>query len=90
MYYDPTRRLSSYQEVSTAAFGPLGGWLAFFFTAITLVGVPVLYILLSGSNLHNVARGTSSELTFPSGSLSVQLSLLFPSYSLNRFKKSQF
>ncbi|KAG1151583.1 hypothetical protein G6F37_003048 [Rhizopus arrhizus] len=65
MYYDNTRRLSSYQEVATAAFGPIGGWLAFFFTAITLVGVPVLYILLSGSNLHNVAKGTPAELTFP-------------------------
>lgn len=65
MYYDNTRRLSSYQEVATAAFGPIGGWLAFFFTAITLVGVPVLYILLSGSNLHNIAKNTSAELTFP-------------------------
>ncbi|KAI9272528.1 transmembrane amino acid transporter protein-domain-containing protein [Sporodiniella umbellata] len=65
MYYDPTRRLDSYREVATAAFGVIGGWLAFFFTAITLVGVPVLYILLSGSNLHNVAKGTPSELTFP-------------------------
>ncbi|CEG80874.1 Putative Recombinational repair protein [Rhizopus microsporus] len=65
MYYDGTHRLSSYQEVAEAAFGPIGGWLAFFFTAITLVGVPVLYLLLSGLNLHNVAKGTSAELTFP-------------------------
>ncbi|CEJ00877.1 hypothetical protein RMCBS344292_14920 [Rhizopus microsporus] len=60
MYYDGTHRLSSYQEVAEAAFGPIGGWLAFFFTAITLVGVPVLYLLLSGLNLHNVAKGTSA------------------------------
>ncbi|KAK4521350.1 ankyrin repeat-containing protein [Mucor velutinosus] len=65
MYYDGKTRLSSYQEVATAAFGTLGGWVAFFFTAITLVGVPVLYLLLSGLNLHNVAKGSSAELTFP-------------------------
>ncbi|OBZ89732.1 Vesicular inhibitory amino acid transporter [Choanephora cucurbitarum] len=65
MYYDPKKRLSSYQEVATEAFGILGGWLAFFFTAITLIGVPVLYLLLSGLNIHNVAQGTSAELTFP-------------------------
>lgn len=65
MYYDGKNRLSSYQEVATAAFGAIGGWIAFFFTAITLVGVPVLYLLLSGLNLHNVAQGTSAELTFP-------------------------
>ncbi|KAI8382385.1 transmembrane amino acid transporter protein-domain-containing protein, partial [Blakeslea trispora] len=65
MYYDPKRRLSSYQEVATEAFGTLGGWLAFFFTAVTLIGVPVLYLLLSGLNIHNVAQGTSAELTFP-------------------------
>ncbi|KAG2233822.1 hypothetical protein INT48_005268 [Thamnidium elegans] len=65
LYYDGKTRLSSYQEVATAAFGKIGGWIAFFFTAITLVGVPVLYLLLSGLNLHNVAKGTSAELTFP-------------------------
>ncbi|KAL7321605.1 hypothetical protein PS15m_001362 [Mucor circinelloides] len=65
MYYDGKNRLSSYQEVATASFGTLGGWIAFFFTAITLVGVPVLYLLLSGLNLHNVAKGSSAELTFP-------------------------
>ncbi|KAG2190251.1 hypothetical protein INT46_006926 [Mucor plumbeus] len=65
MYYDGKTRLSSYQEVATAAFGAIGGWIAFFFTAITLVGVPVLYLLLSGLNLHNVAKGSSAELTFP-------------------------
>lgn len=65
MYYDGKTRLSSYQEVATAAFGVIGGWVAFFFTAITLVGVPVLYLLLSGLNLHNVAKGSSAELTFP-------------------------
>jgi amino acid permease len=30
-----------------------------------LIGVPVLYILLAGSNLHEVCKGTSGELTFP-------------------------
>ena len=57
--------MSSYQEVAEEAFGKIGGWLAFFFTVISLIGVPVLYILLAGSNLHSVCAGTSAELTFP-------------------------
>ncbi|KAI7902848.1 transmembrane amino acid transporter protein-domain-containing protein [Cokeromyces recurvatus] len=65
MYYHPEKRLASYQEVATEAFGKIGGWLSFFFLAITLIGVPVLYLLLSGLNIHNVAAGTSAELTFP-------------------------
>lgn len=30
-----------------------------------MIGVPVLYILLAGQNLHKVCEGTSGELTFP-------------------------
>ncbi|KAI9027214.1 transmembrane amino acid transporter protein-domain-containing protein [Phycomyces nitens] len=65
LYYNGHTRLSSYQEVAEAAFGKIGGWIAFFFTAITLIGVPVLYLLLAGQNLHTVLIGTSAELTFP-------------------------
>ncbi|KAI8331988.1 transmembrane amino acid transporter protein-domain-containing protein [Choanephora cucurbitarum] len=65
LYYNGKTRLSSYQEVAEEAFGKIGGWLAFFFTVISLIGVPVLYILLAGSNLHSVCAGTSAELTFP-------------------------
>ncbi|KAI8987699.1 transmembrane amino acid transporter protein-domain-containing protein [Mycotypha africana] len=65
MYYDGQKRLGSYQEIAEEAFGKIGGWLSFFFTSIILVGVPVLYLLLSGQNLHTVAQGTSAELTFP-------------------------
>ncbi|CEG73004.1 hypothetical protein RMATCC62417_08470 [Rhizopus microsporus] len=65
LYHNGKTRLSSYQEVAEAAFGPIGGWLSFFFTAVTLIGVPVLYLLLAGQNLHNVCKGTSAELTFP-------------------------
>jgi amino acid permease len=51
--------------VAEASFGKIGGWISFFFTAVTLIGVPVLYTLLAGQNLHSVAKGTSAELTFP-------------------------
>ncbi|KAI9025996.1 transmembrane amino acid transporter protein-domain-containing protein [Phycomyces nitens] len=63
--YSKDKRLTSYQEVAEASFGAIGGWVAFFFTAVTLVGVPVLYLLLAGQNLHSVLKGTSGELTFP-------------------------
>ncbi|KAG1151945.1 hypothetical protein G6F37_010888 [Rhizopus arrhizus] len=65
LYHNGRTRLSSYQEVAEAAFGPIGGWISFFFTAITLIGVPVLYMLLAGQNLHTVCMGTRAELTFP-------------------------
>ncbi|RCH98249.1 hypothetical protein CU098_009402 [Rhizopus stolonifer] len=65
LYYNGKTRLSSYQEVAEEAFGKVGGWVSFFFTVITLIGVPVLYILLAGSNLHSICTGTSAELTFP-------------------------
>jgi amino acid permease len=65
LYYNGHTRLSSYQEVAEAAFGKIGGWISFFFTAITLLGVPILFILLSGQNLHSICKGTAGELTFP-------------------------
>lgn len=65
LYYNGKTRLSSYQEVAEAAFGKIGGWISFFFTAVTLIGVPVLYLLLAGQNIHEAAAGTSAELTFP-------------------------
>ncbi|KAG0167601.1 hypothetical protein DFQ28_000636 [Apophysomyces sp. BC1034] len=64
MYYNGRTRLSSYQEVAEASFGVIGGWVAFFFTAVTLVGVPVLYMLLCGQNMHEVLKGTKGELNF--------------------------
>ena len=64
LYHDGRSRLSSYQEVAEAAFGKIGGWIAFFFTAITLIGVPILYVMLAGQNLHQICAGTSAELTF--------------------------
>ncbi|KAI7900887.1 transmembrane amino acid transporter protein-domain-containing protein [Cokeromyces recurvatus] len=64
LYYNGRTRLSSYQEVAEAAFGKIGGWVSFFFTAVTLLGVPVLYFLLAGQNLHSVCIGTRAELTF--------------------------
>ncbi|KAI9318730.1 transmembrane amino acid transporter protein-domain-containing protein [Dichotomocladium elegans] len=65
LYHDGKSRLSSYQEVAYAAFGWVGSWIAFFFTAVCLIGVPVLYVMLAGQNLHQICIGTSAELTFP-------------------------
>ncbi|KAJ8657674.1 hypothetical protein O0I10_006489 [Lichtheimia ornata] len=65
LYHDGQSRLSSYQEVAHAAFGVIGSWIAFFFTAITLIGVPVLWVMLAGQNLNQVCAGTSAELTMP-------------------------
>ncbi|KAI8371331.1 transmembrane amino acid transporter protein-domain-containing protein [Radiomyces spectabilis] len=65
LYYNGRTRLSSYQEVAEAAFGAIGGWLAFFFTAISLIGVPALYVMLAGQNISSMCQGTAAELTPP-------------------------
>ncbi|CAO3611726.1 unnamed protein product [Cunninghamella blakesleeana] len=63
LYHNGKTRLSSYQEIAYDAFGSIGGWISFFFTFIILIGVPVLFMMLSGANLSSICAGTSAELT---------------------------
>ncbi|KAI8074985.1 transmembrane amino acid transporter protein-domain-containing protein [Gongronella butleri] len=56
-------RLSSYKLIGATAFGPIGGWLVYFFQVWLMIGAPILYILLTGENLNLVFKGTSAELT---------------------------
>lgn len=57
------KRLYSYKEIGDAAFGPIGGWVIFFFNFIILIGASMLFFVLIGGNLHSLLAGTSGELT---------------------------
>ncbi|KAG1242085.1 hypothetical protein G6F68_016367 [Rhizopus microsporus] len=54
--------MSVYTDVATAAFGTIGGWVTFFFNAWIVLGVPVLYTVLAGSNLNQLCKGTVAEI----------------------------
>lgn len=62
LYVNGKVRLNSYKEVATTAFGPIGGWVTFFFNAWIALGAPILYMVLAGSNFNQLARGTAGEI----------------------------
>ncbi|RCH81381.1 hypothetical protein CU098_003971 [Rhizopus stolonifer] len=62
LYANGKTRLTTYKEVATTAFGTIGGWITFFFNAWILLGVPILYMVLSGSNLNQLCKGTAGEI----------------------------
>lgn len=54
LYYDGVQRLSSYQEVGRQAFGTTGLCTVWFFYATTVIGVPVMFLILAGTGLESV------------------------------------
>lgn len=62
LYANEEKRLSTYKDVATEAFGAIGGWVTFFFNAWILLGGPILYLVLAGQNLNQLCQGTSGEL----------------------------
>ena len=62
LYANGKQRLSTYKEVATSAFGWVGGWVTFFFNAWILLGAPVLYMVLAGTNLNQLCKGTAGEI----------------------------
>ncbi|CAO3690882.1 unnamed protein product [Rhizopus microsporus] len=62
LYTNGKNRLNTYKDVATAAFGSIGGWITFFFNAWIVVGVPVLYTVLAGSNFNQLCKGTAGEI----------------------------
>lgn len=57
-----TSRLPSYKDVAEDAFGPVGGWVAFFFQAWILVGTPILYLVFCAANLNDLCAGSPGEI----------------------------
>ncbi|CAO3617661.1 unnamed protein product [Mucor hiemalis] len=62
LYANDEGRLYTYKDIATAAFGPIGGWVTFFFNAWILLGAPILYMVLTGANLRQLCAGTVAEL----------------------------
>ncbi|KAG2230966.1 transmembrane amino acid transporter protein-domain-containing protein [Thamnidium elegans] len=62
LYANGKTRLTTYKEVATSAFGWIGGWVTFFFNAWILLGAPILYMVLSGTNLNQLCKGTVAEI----------------------------
>ncbi|KAF9107067.1 hypothetical protein BGX27_008882 [Mortierella sp. AM989] len=63
LYYDGRNRLREYPDVAHAAFGLPGRIIvAFFYNSIALGG-PVLYLILTGSNIHDLASSIGSDVT---------------------------
>lgn len=62
LYANGKQRLTTYKEIATASFGWIGGWVTFFFNAWILLGAPILYMVLSGTNLNQLCKGTAGEI----------------------------
>ncbi|KAI9308299.1 transmembrane amino acid transporter protein-domain-containing protein, partial [Cunninghamella echinulata] len=62
LYVVGNKRLLNYKDVATAAFGIVGGWVSFFFNAWVTLGAPILYMVLSGDNFHQLCKDTPAEL----------------------------
>ncbi|KAF9186791.1 hypothetical protein BGZ49_004146 [Haplosporangium sp. Z 27] len=54
IYYDGVHRLSSYQQVGMHAFGRVGFIAVWFFYATTVIGVPVMFLILAGTELQGL------------------------------------
>ncbi|KAG0240650.1 transmembrane amino acid transporter protein-domain-containing protein [Mortierella sp. GBAus27b] len=63
LYYDGRNRLREYPDIAHAAFGMPGRIIvAFFYNSIALGG-PVLYLILTGTNVHDLASSVGSDIT---------------------------
>lgn len=62
LYANGKARLTTYKEVATSAFGWIGGWLTFFFNAWILLGAPILYMVLAGTNFNQLCEGTAGHI----------------------------
>ncbi|KAF9019914.1 hypothetical protein BGZ52_002972 [Haplosporangium bisporale] len=63
LYYDGKNRLREYPDVAAAAFGLPGRILVTFFYNSIALGGPVLYLILTGTNIHDLASSVGSTIT---------------------------
>ncbi|KAF9406451.1 hypothetical protein BGZ94_003108 [Podila epigama] len=63
LYYDGRNRLREYPDVAHAAFGLPGRILVTFFYNSIALGGPVLYLILTGTNIHDLASSVGSTVT---------------------------
>ncbi|KAF9080801.1 hypothetical protein BGX29_002500 [Mortierella sp. GBA35] len=63
LYYDGRNRLREYPDVAAAAFGLPGRIIVTFFYNSIALGGPVLYLILTGTNIHDLASSVGSTIT---------------------------
>ncbi|KAG0228286.1 hypothetical protein BGW42_002278 [Actinomortierella wolfii] len=63
LYYDGKNRLREYPHIAQAAFGLPGRILVTFFYNSIAIGGPVLYLILTGTNIHDLATPLGSTIT---------------------------
>ncbi|KAK3831237.1 MAG: transmembrane amino acid transporter protein-domain-containing protein [Linnemannia elongata] len=63
LYYDGRNRLREYPDVAAAAFGLPGRIVVTFFYNSIALGGPVLYLILTGTNIHDLASSVGSAIT---------------------------
>ncbi|KAG0057791.1 hypothetical protein BGZ83_003690 [Gryganskiella cystojenkinii] len=63
LYYDGRNRLREYPDVAHAAFGLPGRIIVTFFYNSIALGGPVLYLILTGTNIHDLAYSVGCVIT---------------------------
>ncbi|KAK3823644.1 MAG: transmembrane amino acid transporter protein-domain-containing protein [Linnemannia gamsii] len=63
LYYNGKYRLSSYQEVGRHAFGLPGLIAVWFFHTSIVLGAPIMYMILAGSELNNLVSNPAINTT---------------------------
>ncbi|KAI7857727.1 transmembrane amino acid transporter protein-domain-containing protein [Circinella umbellata] len=79
LYYKPGKRLPDYKAIGTAAFGKVGYIIASTLHFLNLFGCPALYLVLAGSNMHQLLQHTAGGLTQVIWTVIVGVFLLIPS-----------
>ncbi|KAK9765047.1 hypothetical protein K7432_006932 [Basidiobolus ranarum] len=63
LYAIPDRRLSSYTEIGYASFGIVGKVAVWFFHNSIVIGGPIVYMILAGSNIESLVKPLGVTLT---------------------------
>ncbi|KAF9898734.1 hypothetical protein BX616_003670 [Lobosporangium transversale] len=63
LYYNGQTRLREYPDVAHAAFGLPGRIIVTFFYNSIALGGPILYLILTGTNIHDLASSVGSTIT---------------------------
>ncbi|CDH49436.1 protein [Lichtheimia corymbifera JMRC:FSU:9682] len=79
LYYKPGQRLHDVKGIGTAAFGRIGYLVASVLHLLIIFGSPALYLVLAGSNMHELLTHTSAKLSQPIWTIIVGVFLLIPS-----------
>ncbi|KAG0175371.1 hypothetical protein DFQ28_000954 [Apophysomyces sp. BC1034] len=87
LYYKPGHRLHDYKEIGTAAFGFVGYIIASFLHILNLFGCPALYLVLAGSNMHELLKHTAAGLTAQYWSIIFAALLLIPSVIMKTLRE---